>query len=116
MPEGKFFLLNIEGEFVEIMCEVNPEHQKILRVDNRVKLLYLRLLISLYVCMEYAILWYILYSKTLKPQGFLINPYDRRIANITIKYKQCTIAWYVDDNKVSHVDEEVNTQVIETVY
>ena len=45
------------------------------------------------------------YSKNLKPQGLLINTYYRCIVNITIQDRQCTIAWYVDDNKVSHVDE-----------
>ena len=58
---------------------------------------------------------YCLYSKTLKLQGFLINPYDRCIENITIKDKQYTIAWYVGKNKVSQLDEEVNTKVIETI-
>ena len=28
MPEDKFILLNVEGEFVDIMCEVNPKHKK----------------------------------------------------------------------------------------
>ena len=65
--------------------------------------------------MEYALLWYDIYSKTLKPQGLLINIHDRCIANSTIKYKQYTIAWYVDDIKVSHVDEELNRKVIETI-
>ena len=27
-PEDKFILLNIEGDFVDIMCEVNPKHKK----------------------------------------------------------------------------------------
>ena len=65
--------------------------------------------------MDSTLLWYDLYSKTLKSQGFLINIYDRCIANSTIQYKQCTIAWYVDDNKLSRVDEEVNKKVIETI-
>ena len=60
-------------------------------------------------------MWYYLYSKTLKSQEILINPYDRCIANSTIKDKQCTISWCVDDNKVSHSDEEVNTKVIENI-
>ena len=34
MPEDKFIILNIEGEFVDIMCEVNPEHKKTLLVEN----------------------------------------------------------------------------------
>ena len=45
----------------------------------------------------------------------LTNPYYRCIANSTIQYKKCTIMWYVDNNKVSYVDEEVNTKVIETI-
>ena len=57
---------------------------------------------------------YHLYSKALKSHGFLINPYGRCIINSTIQYKQCTIAWYFGNNKVSHVDEEVNTKMIET--
>ena len=36
------------------------------------------------------------------------------ISNSTIKDKQWTISWYVEDNKVSHIDEEVNTKLIET--
>ena len=32
MPEGKFNILKIEGEFVYIMCKVNPEHKKNARV------------------------------------------------------------------------------------
>ena len=55
-PEDKFILLNIEGEFVDIMCEVNPEHKKHLRVENGVKAIYLRLLKALYRCMESSLL------------------------------------------------------------
>ena len=92
------------------MCDVNPEHKKNLRVDNGVKLLYLRLLKALYGCMESALICYDLYSMTLKPQGFLINPYARCKANVTIEDKQCTIAWDVDNNEVSHLDEEVKNK------
>ena len=97
------------------MCKVNPKHKKNVRVDNGVKVLYLRLLKALYGCMESALLWYDLYSKTLKSQGFLINPYYKCIENSTIQDKQCKISWYVENNKISHVDEEVNTKVIETI-
>ena len=54
--------------------------------------------------MESVLFWYDIYSRTLKSQGFLFNPYDRYIENSTIQDKQWTIAWYFDDNKVSHVD------------
>jgi hypothetical protein len=45
--------------------------------------------------------------------GFVLNPYEPCIANCMIQGKQCTIAWYVDDNKISHVDPEVVTMIIQ---
>ena len=66
MLEDKFILLKIEGKYVDIMCELNPKHKKNVRVDNGVNILYLCLLKYLYGCMESALLWYDLYSKTLK--------------------------------------------------
>ena len=97
------------------MCEVNPGHKKNVRVENGVKVLYLRLPKALYGCMESTIMWYDIYSITLKPQGLVINPYDRRISNRNIQDKQCKISWYVDDNKVSYVDEKLNTKQIGTI-
>jgi len=47
--------------------------------------------------------------------GFEINPYDKCIANKMINGKQCTIVWYVDDNKISHVDENVIDDIIEVL-
>ena len=44
--------------------------------------------------------------------GFKINPYDRCVANRVINSKQCTIVFYVDDNKISHVDASVNSDVL----
>ena len=83
--EDKYILLKIEGEFVDIVCEVNHEHKINVRVENGVKVIYIRPLKALYGCMEYALLWYDLYSNTLKPQGFLINSHGRCIENSTIK-------------------------------
>jgi hypothetical protein len=51
-------------------------------------------------------------TKSLKMQGFVINPYDWCIANKTINGKQCTIVWHVDDLKISHKDSAVVDQII----
>ncbi len=53
------------------------------------------------------------YSTTLCKEGFVINPYDKCVANKMINGKQCTVVWYVDDNKISHEDPAVVTQIIE---
>ena len=47
--------------------------------------------------------------------GFKVNKYDRCVANKTIYGKQCTICWYVDDTKISHVDEQVVSKVISEI-
>ena len=40
-------------------------------------------------------------------KGFKLNPYDRYVKNKLVNGKQCTLVWYVDDNKVSHMEEKV---------
>jgi hypothetical protein len=112
MPEDKFVILKLEGRFVDIMREVNPEYLKDVCLGNGKKVLYLRILKALYGCIESALLWYSLYVSTLKGMGFIVNPYDRCVANAMIDGKQCTIVWYVDDNKLLHMSEDILTDVI----
>ena len=105
-------LLILRGDLVDIMCQVSQEYKKYVVHVNGKKVLYLRVLRALYGCLESAMLWYKLYSETLQKMGFILNPYDGCVANKVINGKQCTIAFYVDDNKISHEDPEVVTQVI----
>ena len=71
------------------------------------KVLYMRLLKSLYGIMQAALLWYRTFVKFLKDGEFKINKYDPCIANKIINGKQCTICWHVDDTKILHVDKNV---------
>ena len=105
-------LLRLVGNFVDIMCQVNPEHVKNVTYENGKKVLYLEILQAIYRCIESALRWYELYSETLSKEGFVINPYDQCVANKMINWKQCTVVWYVDDKKISHKDPEVVTEVI----
>ena len=45
-------------------------------------------------------------------KGFKLNPYDRYVKNKLVNSKQCTLVWYVDDNKVSHMEEKVVQDLI----
>ena len=38
-----------------------------------------------------------------------MNPYEKCTRNKMINVKQCTIQWYVDNNKVTHVSKDVIT-------
>ena len=70
-------------------------------------MLYLIVLMEIYGCIYSALLWYKLFSTTLKGLGFERNPFDRYMANKTFEGTKFTIAWYVDDNKLSHKNPEV---------
>jgi len=95
MPEDKKILLKLRGKFADIMCSVNPEYKPYVRTENGEKVLYLRVLKAIYGSIESALLWYDLYSTTLKNMGFEINQVDRCVANKIINRKQCTIAFSV---------------------
>ena len=119
-PKEKKVILKLTGVFVDIMCSVNPEHSKYVIYDvnkkgKKVKHLYVRVLWALYGCIESALLWYQLYSTTFQDMGFILNPYDKCVANKLINGKQCTIVFYVDDNKISHKDSTVVTQVLDQI-
>ena len=75
-------------------------------------MLYVRVYVALYGCLESALLWYNLYVNVLKENGFTLNPYDKCVANKIIDGKQCTIVFYVDDNKVSHVNPRVVDDIL----
>ena len=60
-------------------------------------------------------LWYNLFSENLQKLGFVLNDYNQCVANKYIDGTQCTIAWYVDDLKISHVWEEVVMEVLQQI-
>ena len=61
----------------------------------------------LYGGIELTLKWYKLYSETLMEKGFRIKQYDICVANKLVNGKQCTIVWYVDSKKMSHMEAKV---------
>ena len=47
--------------------------------------------------------------------GHELSPFDTCVKNKQINGKQCTIARYVDDTKISHADTKVVTEAIEKI-
>jgi hypothetical protein len=101
------------GEFVDILCGIKPEYEALVTYEKGIKVLYVLLKKAMYGCVKSALLWYNLLVRSLRDMGFATNPYKPYMANCLIDGKQCTIAWYVDDTKISHVDPNVVTMIIE---
>jgi hypothetical protein len=110
-----FVIMKLEGKFVDIMCSVNPAYKDYVVFEGGKKVLYLRLLKALYGTVKASMLWYNLFVGTLLKLGFRLNPYDPCVANAIIKGKQCSVVWYVDDNKVSHVRASVVSKIIKAI-
>ena len=110
-----FVVLKMVGDAVNIMRQVNPTYEEFVTIKNGKRVLYLQLLKALYGCVEAALIWYTLFSTMLKKIGFKLNPYDKCVANKVINGAQCTIAWYVDDNKISHIDPAVVTDILNKI-
>ena len=112
IAKDKLRILKLEGKYVDIMCEVNPEYKPNVRVENGKKVLYIQILKALYGMIESTLSWYELYTSVLMKMGFELNPYDPCVANKMINGKQATMTWYVDDNMLSHVDEAENEEIV----
>jgi hypothetical protein len=108
--------IRFEGKIAEMLVKMDPKmYRKYVKDENGKSVLYVELLKALYGTMRAALLFWQLLSSKLESWGFVINPYDWCVANKMINGKQCTILWHVDDLKISHVDEDVVTGVIEKI-
>ena len=76
--------MKLEGNFVDIMVDVNPELKKNVIYENGKKVLYLEILQEIYGYIESSLRWYELYSETLMNEGFKIKSYDKCVANKVI--------------------------------
>jgi hypothetical protein len=108
--------VRFEGEIAEMLVRMDPKlDQKYIRDENSKSVMYVELLNALYGMLRAALLFWKLISSKLILWGFTINPYDWCVANKMIDGKQCTVLWHVDDLKISHVLEDVNTDIIKRI-
>jgi hypothetical protein len=62
--------------------------------------------------MQASLLFWCKFKGFLTDLGYEENPYDSCVVNKMINGKQCTVCWYVDDVKASHVEESVVEDLI----
>ena len=75
--------------------------------------MYVELLKVLYGTLKAALFFYNKFRKTLEENQFQVNPYDVCVANKEVHGTQFTIAWHVDDCKLSHIKENEVTKMID---
>jgi Reverse transcriptase (RNA-dependent DNA polymerase) len=105
--------IKFKGTLAELLVYINPTlYRKHIFLEKGVPVLYAKLAKSLYGALRAALLFWNNLTKALKDWGFLLNAYDRCVANKTINGHQCTIVWLVDDLKISHIQEQVVHNIV----
>mmetsp|Transcript_11002 Transcript_11002/g.16107 ORF Transcript_11002/g.16107 Transcript_11002/m.16107 type:complete len:120 (+) Transcript_11002:2299-2658(+) len=92
MAEDKLVLLKLKGQFVDMMCDINPEFKPHIRYEptrngKKIKVLHMKVIRVIYGCIEAVLQWYIMFTGTLKKLGYKLNPYDKCVANKIINGK-----------------------------
>jgi hypothetical protein len=106
-------VMKLEGVMAEFILKIDPkQYQKYVTKENGKDVVYVTLKKALYGTLQAALLFWQNLSTQLQEWGFEINPYDFCVANKTIDGKQCTVVWHVDDLKISHVDPQVVTRIL----
>jgi len=104
----------LEGTIAKLIVKLEPcLYRKYILYDRKGKpMLYVQLKKALYGTLQAALLFWKLLSNTLQEWCIKIDKYDQCVANKTIKGKQCTIVWHVDDLKILHIDKDVVEEII----
>ena len=105
--------VKFEGTMAQMVAQLDTNmYNTYIEYENGKPILYVVLLKALYGTLQAALLFWNRLKTQLEKWGFIINPYDVCVANQNIKGSQCTILWHVDDIKISHVNSDVVTEII----
>lgn len=101
--------VKFEGEIAELLMKIDEKlYKPFSTLENGKTVIYVELQKALYGTLQAALLfWRELSEFIVNELGFDLNPNDSCVANKIIEGKQCTVLWWVDDLKISHVDQSV---------
>lgn len=94
---------------------MDDSYKQFLSYKNDKPVIYTELSKALYGTLQAALLFWEDLSGYLESLGYEVNPYDFCMMNKVVNDKQCTIAWHVDDLKISHVNTKVKEGVVQAL-
>ena len=105
--------MKLEGEITLLLIRLDPSYKRFLTYHCGKPVINTELNKALYGTLQAALLfWQNLSGFLIKKLGLEANPYDFCVVNKIIDGSQCTISWHVDDLKISHVDGNVNQDIL----
>ena len=107
--------LKLEGDLARLLIRLDPSYQAYLTYEGGKPVIYTQLSKALYGTLQAALLFWKNLTEFLLEHGFKPNPYDSCVMNKMIEGEQCTVAWHVDDLKISHKKGRVVTKLIDSI-
>jgi hypothetical protein len=108
--------VKVEGELVDLLISVDPLYTQYVVYKKGKKVVYAVLNKALYGTVQASLLfWTRLLRFLVDVHRFVRNPYNYCVVNKMVGNRQCTVVWYIDDLKISHVDCQVVDDMIETI-
>jgi Reverse transcriptase (RNA-dependent DNA polymerase) len=104
--------IKLEGELADLLIRLDPTYQQFATMEHGKRVIYAKLNKALYGTLQASLLFWKKFKTFLTDLGFEDNPYDSCVMNKMVNNKQCTIGWYVDDLKISHVEEAVVEEIV----
>ena len=106
--------VRFEGKMVDKLLEIDQDlYASYVTEEKGTKVMYVELLKALYGTLWAArLFWEKLQAKLVKDWGFTPNWYDSCMVNKKVNGKQLTMAWHLDDLKVSHEEDNVLDEFI----
>ena len=90
----------LKGQLAEMMVQIVPQvyHKYVTMDKKRTLILYVKLQKALYGLMRASLLFYRKLRKELEDYGFVVNPYNPCVANMSTECnKQLMVIWHVND-------------------
>ena len=108
--KGKPVFMRLDKVVAEELIKIDGAYREFKNSDGS---LIVELKKALYGCVESAKLWYEHLKATLEEIGFVANPVDRCVLNLSkVGKKQVTICIYVDDLLITCEDESTIAEVL----
>ena len=105
-------IVKLIGTAVGVLCDANKNYKEFVTLEKGRGVIYLKLERAFYGCIQSALLWYNTFVTKLEKDSFEPNRYDPCVVNKQVNGIQCTVCWYIDDTKISHLDHKVVSGVI----
>ncbi len=107
-------VMRIRGHMVDILVKIAPKVYGPYMLTNKQgrKQLLVECLNAIYRTMVESLLYYRKFTRSLKNQGYTMNPYNPCVWNKIVEKKQIMICFHVDDCKVSHKSARVDDVAI----